>query len=159
MSRRKILKQCKKTPTYAGAYRETEKGVGARLGGGANIEKNKLFFVKTWTKCPKRGGGRLVAPPHLSAYAHTDTSTRIHLTEILVQYCKFFARLFNWDKHFHCLHSCELVFEVTSFVFIWPFFECGTSLYQTKSPSSSLGVFMCLFITAGASQLLIFFFR
>ena len=36
-----------------------------------NVEKNELF-LKSLTKCPKRGGGAIVAPPPLYAYVQED---------------------------------------------------------------------------------------
>ena len=53
----------------AGAYRETQKGRGARLKRGRQILiKSKSFFVNSLTKCPKKGGQR--TPPPLYAYAN-----------------------------------------------------------------------------------------
>ena len=54
--------KCSKRCSATRAYRELKR-VGARLRGGADIEKNNLF-VNSLTNCPKREGGRRsVAPP------------------------------------------------------------------------------------------------
>ena len=47
---------------WAGAYRETQKGVGETEGGGEYWEKLTLFVIYL-TKCPKRGGRRTIIPP------------------------------------------------------------------------------------------------
>ena len=94
--------------TYTGAYRETQKR------GGANIEKNQLFFVKALIKCPKRGAGKWPSPldgapvwvwwgaevsnsasPPLYAYAHINTCY-IYLIVPLLHTTKLFLKSIEW---------------------------------------------------------------